>query len=184
MHRIDLVGKKFGSWTVLRRLCGNRNDNLYWECQCDCGTLKKVYGGHLRRGKSKSCGCQICRGHTHIQWTGIGGISGNHWDSIKRSASGAKGNRVPIELSITMEDAWNQCLKQEGKCALTGLTLVFNYGRKTGLEHTASLDRIDSSKGYTIDNIQWVHKVINFMKRTYDQDYFIEMCKLVANHNA
>lgn len=50
-----------------------------------------------------------------------------------------------------------------------------------GEYNTASLDRIDSSKPYIIDNIQWVHKDINFMKRTYSHDYFIKLCKLVAN---
>jgi hypothetical protein len=48
---------------------------------------------------------------------------------------------------------------------------------------TASIDRIDSSKGYEEGNIQWVHKHVNFMKRTYSQDYFIDMCKKIAEHN-
>lgn len=45
---------------------------------------------------------------------------------------------------------------------------------------TASLDRIDSTKGYTLDNIQWVHKHINVMKMDLDQEYFIKLCKLVT----
>jgi hypothetical protein len=48
---------------------------------------------------------------------------------------------------------------------------------------TASLDRIDSSRGYTLDNIQWVHKDLNKMKTNYPNDYFIKMCKYVANNN-
>jgi len=35
-------------------------------------------------------------------------------------------------------------------------------------------------KGYTVDNIQWVHRDINLMKQALDLDYFIEMCKKVA----
>ncbi len=49
-------------------------------------------------------------------------------------------------------------------------------------ERTASLDRIDSSKGYTKDNIQWVHKHVNLMKHKFDQKYFVDICKLIANH--
>ena len=37
-----------------------------------------------------------------------------------------------------------------------------------------SLDRIDSSKGYEENNVQWVHKDINLMKNKYDNKYFIE----------
>jgi hypothetical protein len=51
------------------------------------------------------------------------------------------------------------------------------------VEHTASLDRIDSSKGYCEDNVQWVHKDINRMKNTFDQDYFISLCKLIAENS-
>lgn len=51
---IDLTGKKFGHWTVLKYV-GKRK----WLCQCDCGTKKEVYGNNLLSGKTKSCGCQI-----------------------------------------------------------------------------------------------------------------------------
>jgi hypothetical protein len=47
---------------------------------------------------------------------------------------------------------------------------------------TASIDRIDSSKGYILGNIQWVHKDVNFMKRTYSQEYFVKMCKLITEN--
>ena len=46
---------------------------------------------------------------------------------------------------------------------------------------TASLDRIDSSKGYVIGNVQWVHKDINIMKNKFDNQYFIDMCKKIAS---
>ena len=49
---------------------------------------------------------------------------------------------------------------------------------------TMSLDRIDNNKGYIEENVQWVHKDINMMKRIYSQDYFIYMCKLVAECNS
>ena len=86
--------------------------------------------------------------------------------------------RVPVE--ITAKEIWDLFLKQDRKCALSGLPLTIS-----GRSHynDASVDRIDSSKGYTIDNVQWVHKHINFMKRTYSQDYFIEMCKKVAENS-
>ena len=53
---IDETGKKYGLWTVLGR------DMAYpsvgrWICQCECGTIKTLYGSELRRGRSISCGC-------------------------------------------------------------------------------------------------------------------------------
>lgn len=47
-------------------------------------------------------------------------------------------------------------------------------------EGTASLDRIDSSRGYVEGNVQWVHKDVNFMKQALSQERFVELCTLVA----
>ena len=48
---------------------------------------------------------------------------------------------------------------------------------------TASLDRIDSTKGYFIENVQWVHKYVNIMKWHTANQEFIEWCKLIAANN-
>jgi len=45
--------------------------------------------------------------------------------------------------------------------------------------NTASLDRIDSSKGYESGNIQWVHKQLNNMKQALPENEFFEWIKLV-----
>lgn len=43
------------------------------------------------------------------------------------------------------------------------------------------LDRIDSSKGYIENNIQWIHKDLQFMKNTMSDNKFIKYCQLVAD---
>ena len=47
---------------------------------------------------------------------------------------------------------------------------------------TASLDRIDSSKGYTIDNVQWVHKKVNMMKKDMSDSEFIAWCNEISSY--
>lgn len=64
----------------------------------------------------------------------------------------------------------------DGFCSLTGWEIDMSYNNDT-----ASLDRKDSSKGYTKDNIQWVHSMVNMSKNKYDQNKFIDMCIAVAN---
>lgn len=184
MKLIDLTGKKFGKWTVLYRTESCRSMTK-WQCRCECGTEKSVYACHLRAGKSNGCHlCSTPRGKNHVQWKGYGDICGNYWDSITRAANGHKGKRKPVPMKISKKYAWELFLKQNKKCALSGIPLTINFSGTNGNgEHTASLDRIDSSKGYIKDNVQWVHKDINMMKRTYDQDYFINLCKKVALFN-
>lgn len=47
---------------------------------------------------------------------------------------------------------------------------------------TFSLDRIDNNKGYEEDNVQFLHKNINYMKWTHNQDDFIELCRKVIKY--
>jgi len=49
--------------------------------------------------------------------------------------------------------------------------------------NTASLDRIDSTKGYTIDNVQWVHTIVNRMKWNTDENEFIKWCDDIYEYN-
>lgn len=55
MAIIDLAGQRFTRWTVERLSEGC--EVKYWDCVCDCGERKSVFGGDLKRGGSKSCGC-------------------------------------------------------------------------------------------------------------------------------
>lgn len=60
--KIDLTGQKFGRWTVLGEAGRNKHNQFMWNCVCDCGNIKVVYGGDLRNGGSKSCGCLFKHG--------------------------------------------------------------------------------------------------------------------------
>lgn len=55
---IDLTGKRFGRWTVLEKAPSKGKSGARWVCKCECGTVKEIQGQTLRRGQSKSCGCE------------------------------------------------------------------------------------------------------------------------------
>ena len=56
---IDLTGQDFGFWHVIKRAENSKGGQAQWLCHCAlCDkTTKIVSGGHLRSGKSTSCGC-------------------------------------------------------------------------------------------------------------------------------
>jgi len=85
-----------------------------------------------------------------------------------------------IDWGITIEEVWSIYVKQGKTCKLSGVPIGW---ADVGRDHTASIDRIDSSKGYILDNIQLVHKDVNVMKSKYDQDYFISFCRKIATLN-
>lgn len=47
---------------------------------------------------------------------------------------------------------------------------------------TASLDRIDSTKGYVEGNVQWIHKRLNIMKGKSTDVTFIKDCERVVRY--
>lgn len=55
-HSVDLVGMRFGKLIALERL-PIYNQKTHYLCQCDCGLQVKVDGVNLKRGLTKSCGC-------------------------------------------------------------------------------------------------------------------------------
>lgn len=52
----DVVGKRFGRLTVLKR-SGVRGKNAEYLCKCDCGNTCKVLRESLLSGSTQSCGC-------------------------------------------------------------------------------------------------------------------------------
>ena len=65
---IDMLGKKYGHWTVIEKVENNK-DGAYWLCECDCQNKTRhiIKGDALRNGRSLSCGCRlISRGELRI----------------------------------------------------------------------------------------------------------------------
>lgn len=55
----DIIGRKFGRWTVLRRSdrINTQGYRGYLWCRCECGVTKEVQRCGLITGNSQSCGC-------------------------------------------------------------------------------------------------------------------------------
>ena len=88
------------------------------------------------------------------------------------------------EITITIDDLKDQWTIQNGICPYSGIQLILGSSVKTNVNpiYRASLDRIDSSKGYIKGNIQFVSTCINYMKHTLSHDDTIELCKLISKN--
>ena len=140
----------------------------------DCGA-EQSYGrkDHLTSAIRGNWKCKSCSNHDN-NFKGRYNTIPFTWFSIKMKSGISRG----YQWDLTIEDIWNLYTKQDGVCALSGLPIGWS---EKGLTATASIDRIDSSEGYLLENVQLVHKDINFMKQQFDQDYFINLCKAVAD---
>lgn len=179
----NLIGKRFGKGVVIDKASHRKESNRQeWILKCDCGNIYQATTASLR-GKvgqrTRSCGCYAkSTGNERWNYQGYKEISGTLWNAFIQSAK-TRG----IDFNLTKEEAYNVFTQQEGKCALTGLDLVFEKDSKNLNSRTASIDRIDSSKPYQKDNIQWLHKHVNLMKNSHSEEYFIEICNLIVKNN-
>ena len=171
----NLIGKRFGNLTVISLLPQRKNRYRCWSCICDCGNKIKVTSNHLKECNTTTCGCGRWKRNSKSEyWKGFGEISLVYFNRVKRGASDRN-----FPFKITINQIWNLFLKQNRKCALSGIKLNFQTCESLR-DGTASLDRIDNSKGYTIDNVQWIHKDINYMNKDFTQKQLFEYCKLIC----
>lgn len=178
MRIVDLVGRRFRYLVVIRKLESRRDGSVLWECLCDCGNTFQASTRHLNRKNNTvgSCGCmQHPSGISSKHFTGVGDISGHWFNSHVKHSANCK-DRVNVELSIDIKYCWDLFIEQDKKCAFTKLPLVIH---NSSHNNTASLDRIDNTKGYIAGNVRWVHKAVNMMKRVYSDEFFVEICGLV-----
>lgn len=193
MKARDLTNIRFGKLVGLRQDGKNKNGQFFWISKCDCGNEHRCLGTSLVRGDTTRCTDCVKKRWLDQNYTravSIGDLTSAWWSTrVVKRASGynnssfLKGKQKTYELTITMEEAWKLFEKQNKKCALSGLPLEFPKDRNPH-GGTASLDRIDSNGNYTTDNVQWVHKDINRLKNTFDQNHFVALCKAVAEENS
>ncbi len=181
-HELPLIGKKFGDWIVIDNTLEKIQNGKHYArgvtVECKHGIRKVLTLTSLYRGKTK--GCDRCGAERSSQqrFMGVGDLSSAYFNRTKKNAL-----KREISFDISIQDVWDLYRSQDGRCALTGVEISLNK-RYAARDHTqtASLDRIDSNVGYIKNNIQWVDKNINMLKRGVTQEEFIHLCKRVARY--
>lgn len=180
---IPKKGDKFSKWTVIDNkviMIGKEpRKSRAITCKCECGNIKIVRILSLIHGRTKGCNCIAGDKKTKAIREAVGTLSRTQYTQFKHTAT-----RRDISWELNMRFLWNLFIKQNKKCALSGVELKLDIliPRKNKT-NTASLDRIDSTKSYTKKNVQWVHKDINKMKSNFTDKEFIELCTLVYKYN-
>jgi hypothetical protein len=85
---------------------------------------------------------------------------------------------------ITIQDLKTQWELQKGLCAITGLPMILpthNKLNKVNYFEAASVDRVDSSKPYTKQNIQFLLRPINLLKNKFTDAEVVVFLKKLKN---
>lgn len=172
--KLELSGK-INKWEIIER-DQSKTEQTYYICKCECGLVKSVNASHLQAEKTKSCRkCSESKDKGKLNSR-----------VFCRLVYNAKERGIEFNLG-TREEAnkflYELLVKQGHKCALSGLSIILsttNMGDRRG-ESTASVDRKDSLKGYTKDNVQWVHKRVNQIKMDMPETEFVQLCCQITN---
>lgn len=98
--------------------------------------------------------------------------------------------RVNKEFNLTLKDLEYVWEKQQGICPYTNIKLKLKTHSDKALNtfdnpfEFASLDRIDSSKGYTSDNIEFISVGVNYLKSNFTKEQTISFINIIKEQDA
>lgn len=149
----NIIGKKFGRLTVIAEIGKDKHGRLIYECICDCGKIKNTLGMSLKDHTVRSCGCYNREASSKRNALPFGEASFNSFFSVYRY--GAKRRKIEFELT---KEKFRELTQMH--CFYCGDTTEKKYishkaeHKKTNGHYTyiSGIDRLDNTKGYTIEN--------------------------------
>jgi hypothetical protein len=153
---IDLTNVRFGKLTAKEpvTVSGRRK----WRCLCDCGRETVVDTGNLRTGNSTACGkCRTPtlgnRKHGHTDKDGYRSPTYRSWSAMRRRcADTGRDNATHYALAgIACCDEWADFE-----------SFVVDMGERP---EGTTLDRIDTTKGYSKANCRWATPLVQTRNR-------------------
>lgn len=169
-----------------------------------CQQEKDISSFHKHAVKGTQSKCKVCRRRgKHSYCVGCGDTLGTHrkkfcstvckgkhhrrtygsslkpfLEQLLRLGKSRRFTREALTIDYLLE-LWD---KQEGLCALTGVPMTHVCGQGK-VKTNVSIDRIDSSLGYTNSNVQLTCVVVNKMKLDMSDTELKFWCEGILNHD-
>lgn len=165
---LNLAGQVFGRLTVVS-LSADRGDTgrrTYWNCQCQCGTVKSIRSDILKRGTTVSCGCynveQVKR--THTKHAMCGTPEYNAWVNMRSRCYNKKSRHYKNYggRGITVCDEWRESFE----------AFFAEVGLRPSPDH--EIDREENDKDYVPGNVQWSLRVDNQKNRRCSKNWIVD----------
>lgn len=145
---IDLIGRKFGRLSVIKRVDNNKWGNLCWLCRCSCGQEKIVVGRNLKSGNTQSCGClqkenRIKHGHSNSN-RGKASTTYESWHQMIQRCTNPNRSKYKYYggRGITVCGRWKRFSN-----------FLVDMGEKPTKNH--SIDRKNNDGNYCKSNCRW-----------------------------
>jgi hypothetical protein len=145
---------------------------------CACGNSfgkeKKEFTRQTKKGNNNFYCDSKCAGKVHQS------TEKAPFDFMATNAKrNAKGRNFEFNISSSyLEKVW---LDQKGKCSYTGVDLILPTYKHFSSPRKASLDRIDSSKGYIEGNVEFVCIFVNLGKNGFKKEDILSILHQFKN---
>ena len=168
--RIDLAGKQIGRWTVLHLSPRLDRHGAKWVCRCACGNISAVFGSSLRN-PSGSRACKKCYLQKLTHGTAARKLMRQYMDNASDRGIGWELSEADF-LRLTSSPCFYTGRNPEQIMTASGGE-VYRY---------SGIDRLDSSKGYTVENSVPCCKDANYAKLNLSLDLFLQLVREIHEH--
>jgi hypothetical protein len=153
----------------------NKKAGRIYECKCgECDNIIFVTKKDIEENNIKYCSKECKKKQNKSDYY-------HYLKQIEKRA-----NKINKEFNLD-ENFIKELLevKQKNRCNYSNIEIkLYDKNAKKSLNNSASLDRIDSQKGYTKDNVHWVCLGINYMKLNYSDEETHKLLRLIKeNYN-
>jgi hypothetical protein len=190
----DLIGKKVGRLTVLNEDInrpkkyyewkGKKYPYVYYRCLCECGKFVSIRKNLLGNSKitTKSCGCLISDVITTIN-------KKRKFSDKDRTLNAQyrlykyRAKKRNLVFDFTKAEFSNFMLEKCYYCGWKSETKphFHNWKSRDGFLIYNGLDRIDSTKGYTRENVVPCCRSCNSAKLNLTQQEFFHLISMIYN---
>jgi hypothetical protein len=174
-HFIDLTGQKFNKLTLVKYIGQNNQKCFIYEAKCDCGNFIRAEGNDIKSNRIKSCGClktikamKKCLENPYLMM-------------IKNTYSDyrIKARQRNYNFDITLEYFSEKIKEKCYYCNSEPKNIKKPSKRRKWKENQVvlaynGLDRVDNTKGYTVENTVSCCSMCNIAKSKTDVNVFYQ----------
>jgi hypothetical protein len=175
----NLTGNTFGKLTALYTLTREVGERRFWMCRCECGVEKLIKAHNLTSGETNSCGCaKLASSRANI------GIA--HSKAVKEGSAFRHLLAMYKNNAKTRGFIWELTAEKfkeltSSPCYYTGTVPSSIVKAQSGEVYTYNgIDRLDNTKGYTLENSVACCGEVNMMKKALSKENFIELCRKIT----
>lgn len=179
-HFVDLTGKQFGNFTILKLIGQNK-----WKCwiylvKCICGKEIVQEGNDVKSGKISSCGCERNKWQIDRVKENPYHILENNVYADYRKKAEYRGYNFELTFEEVKKLIHNPCFY----CGILA-TNIKSTSRTLGINVNLAyngIDRIDNNKGYISSNVTSCCKICNQAKHQMTQEFFYDWVKRISKN--